>query len=257
MRKLWAVTRETLLLLRRDKIFLPAIIIGSIISAIAVLASDWGIEEFAKILFDIGAAGYHLTGVAVAMVWGTKAVTDSRAEGSLEVQLASPVSRPVWLVGKFLGLTLSLLLLGIILLATLQGLMLWKNFGWMGDKHFVVFGLLTINWLVVAALAIFFSSFAGANVALFCTLCLWLAGLVTSAVTRSISPHTPEYMRWIVEKTALVWDLQRFNMSYIGDYDMVVPTMDQLWWRLAYGAALVIFGLSAGCAIFKRRDLVG
>lgn len=257
MWKLWAVTRETLLLLRRDKIFMPAAVIGSIIVAIAILASDWGIEEFAKILFDVGAAGYHLTGVAVAMLWGTKAVTDSRAEGSLEVQLASPISRPVWLIGKFFGLALALLLLAVILLVVLQILMLWKNFGWMSEKHLLVFGLLTLNWLVVAGVAIFFASFSSANVALFCTLCLWLGGLVTNAVTRSISPKTPEYMRWLIEKLAMVWDLQRFNMSYLGDYEYVMPPPDQIWWRVGYGLALVLFAVSAGCAIFNRRDLVG
>ncbi len=256
MRKLLAVTKETLLLLRRDKIFVPATIIGALTCGLAVLASDWGIEEFDKILFDIGAVGYHLTGVAVAMLWGTKAVSDSRAEGSLEVQLAAPVSRPVWLLGKFLGLSICMLMLGGILLAILQALMLTTNFGWMGQKHAIVFGLLTINWLVVAALAILFASFASANIALFCTLCIWLAGLVTAPVARSVSPKTPEYIRWVVEKISLVWDLQRFNMSYLGEYEAVIPSLHEIGWRAGYGAAIILFAVIAACTIFSRRDLV-
>ena len=50
MRQLMAITWVTFLRLTRDRIFIPAIVVGMFLMLLATLASDWGIEEFHKIL---------------------------------------------------------------------------------------------------------------------------------------------------------------------------------------------------------------
>src|SRR5690606_34381136 len=102
---------ETFVLLRRDKIFVPALVISLLISVLANLASDWSVEDFEKILFDIGFFGFQMTGSLVAIFWGAKIISDSRQEGSLEVQLAAPISRGSWIIGKYAGLCLCLVVL--------------------------------------------------------------------------------------------------------------------------------------------------
>src|SRR5271169_3241497 len=104
LRAIRVIALETFLLLRRDRIFAPALVLGLAACALALLASDWSIEDFSKILYDVGYFGFQITGGLVALVWGTKTVGDSRQEGSLEVQLAAPISRFTWLIGKYLGL---------------------------------------------------------------------------------------------------------------------------------------------------------
>ncbi len=53
-RTLSVISWETFVLLRRDKVFVPALVASLLISAFANLASDWSVEDFTKILFDIG-----------------------------------------------------------------------------------------------------------------------------------------------------------------------------------------------------------
>lgn len=247
-------TLESFLLLRRDKIFLPAVIAGFLIVVLANMASDWSIEDFDKILFDIGTFGFHLTGSIVALFWGTKAVVDSRKEGTLEVDLAAPVSRVIWLIGKFLGLCFSLGFLAIILIVVWQGVMLLNNFGWMTWKHITVFSYLWINWIIVGAVATFFATFCSSAVALFGGLCFWLIGLSSVSARQMLSPETPKSTEYIVRAIARFWDLQQFNLSeYIIGNEF--PNRYELSWRLSYGVLLIFLLISLSCIVFHKRDI--
>ena len=62
MRALVAVSMETFLRLRRDKIFVPAALVGCGLLLMSGLASYWGVEEFFKILYDLGSFAWLMTG---------------------------------------------------------------------------------------------------------------------------------------------------------------------------------------------------
>lgn len=254
MSRLWVVTREGMLLLRRDKIFLPAIVMGAVILIAAALASDWSVEDFHKILFDIGAFGFRVTGGLVAILWGTKLITDSRADGSLEVKLAAPVRRATWLLGRYLGLLATLLTLAVFLIALWQGLMVLNNYGLMTRAHRLMFAFLGIEWAVVAAMAVCFATFTRNAVALFATMCLWIAGLMIPTLAIAVSPETPASTRMVVDTMSVMWNLSQFNLveSAISG---IPPAASILWGLAAYGLARVVFFLTAGAIIFSRRDL--
>ncbi len=180
MRALAAVSMETFLRLRRDKIFVPAALVGCGLLIMSGLASYWGVEEFIKILYDLGSFAWLMTGTTVAIFWGNKIIADSRQEGSLEVQLASPISRSIWLIGKFVGLTGALVLLSLIFLMGWQSIYLGYGMGWMPMRDVILFSLLSMSWVVMAAVSIFFASLASGAVALFCSIWMFVAGLITA-----------------------------------------------------------------------------
>ena len=116
LRKLCAVAWQNWTLLRRDQIVRAVAVAGVVITALAGLASTWSIEDRVKILFDVGYFGIQLLGSLTALFWGAKMVSDSRQDGAIEWQLAAPLSRTSWLLGKYLGLALTQLVLAAMLL---------------------------------------------------------------------------------------------------------------------------------------------
>jgi ABC-type transport system involved in multi-copper enzyme maturation permease subunit len=255
LRALRVVALEAFLLLRRDKIFVPAVVIGVLVAAFANLASDWSIEDFGKILFDLGYFGFHTAGSLVAIFWGAKAVTDSRQEGALEVQLAAPIGRSTWITGKYLGMVLALLLYAVILLAIWQGLMLANDFGLMSRPQLAAFGFMTLSWLVAAALATLFASFCRQAVAMFATLSLWVVGLMSSLVAHALAPDTPQATKTFVNTVARLWDFQQFNLiAQASSGTMLAKT--ELWWRAGYGGLLILALITVACVIFERRDAI-
>ena len=69
---IFPVISETFLRLRRDRIFLPALILGSallILSGLASYCCRINQKSF-KILYDLGTTAFHLTGAMVAIFGG-------------------------------------------------------------------------------------------------------------------------------------------------------------------------------------------
>jgi Cu-processing system permease protein len=244
----------TLTLLRRDRIFVPIVLSAMAIAIFAQLASDWSVAEFSKVLNDIGFFGFQMTGTLVAIFWGIKMVTDSKTEGSIEVELAAPISRSTWLLGKYLGLVAAFFLLAIVILVAWQAMMLLNDFGWMSQPELVALGFTILGWAVMGAVALLFGCIARQAVALFVTLALWLAGLTSAMIANTLSQDTPESTKTIVQGIARAWDLQQFNLASRASQGAAIPWPD-LSWRLAYGVLLVAITLSLACALFSRKDV--
>lgn len=255
MRSIFFVARESFLLLRRDKIFLPAVIAGFIVTIFANIASDWGIEEFRKILFDFGSLGFHITGSLVAIFWGTKTISEARSDGSLEIQLAAPVSRASWLIGKFLGLVAGLVFFWLLILCFWQALMLANDFGALDKRQIQFFAFQLIEWILVGAVAVFYSTFASVTIALFATFSTWLAGLVSFPVAQNLPRFSEGISIEVVKFLARYWDLRLFNLTAYATGTEVIPP-DQLQFRAVYGIALTLLILSVACLFFRRRDVM-
>ncbi|MFY7929034.1 MAG: ABC transporter permease subunit [Oligoflexus sp.] len=255
MRAILSIAVETFLRLRRDKIFLPAALIGLGLLSLSGLASYWGVEEFFKILYDLGTAAYLFTGATVAIFWGHKIISDSRQEGSLEVQLASPVSRSAWLIGKFLGLMAGLLIMSGIFLVGWQGIYSAYGMGWMPTKDVIIFLVLGLSWLVMGAVSILFASLASGAIALFCSIWVFIVGLLSAPVMQALSPETPASTRKLVEIITGIWNLHLFNLSSYGSAKQFVGTQDILS-RCGYGFLLVACFIALACLFFERRDIV-
>ena len=249
------VMRESFLLLRRDKIFLPAVVAGVLVTIFANVASDWGIEEFRKILFDVGALGFHITGSLVAIFWGTKTVSEARSDGSLEIQLAAPISRVSWLVGKYLGLLLGLIFFWVLVLIFWQCIMLLNNFGPLEEPQFMFFVFQLIEWALVGAVAVFYSTFAGVTIALFATISTWMAGLVSMPVSQNLPPQAKGLAVDVVQGLARFWDLRQFNLAgYATGVEKISPGEIQV--RGIYGILLILIVITVSCIFFRRRDVL-
>lgn len=255
MKAVMLVTRESFLLLRRDKIFIPAAIAGVLVAMFANIASEWGIEEFSKILFDIGALGFHVTGSLVAIFWGTRTVSEARADGSLEIQLAAPISRVAWLTGKYLGLVLALVWLWLMLVAFWQLLMVANNFGIMSRPQLTFFAFQLLEWCIVGALSLFYSTFAGVTIAIFASITTWMIGLISMPVYQALPPGVDRFTAAIVKTMARCWDLRQFNLApYATGYEKL--SLGDLQLRGAYGLLLVLLIMSVSCVFFRRRDVM-
>lgn len=255
LRSLWILSLETYVLLKRDRVFAPAVAMGLAVAALAALACTWSVEDYRKILYDVGLFGFQVTGGLVALVWGTKAVADSRLEGSLEVQLAAPVSRSVWLLGKFVGLVLCLTLLGVVLLVIWQVTLLLAGYGAMSKAELLAFVLMGVGWIVLAALALFFAAMTRQGVALFATLSAWVAGLAAAPVATALGSETPATTRHLVAILARYWDFNQFNFAE-HVLDPALPALADIAARFAYGGLLALLLLTLACVIFSRRDVV-
>lgn len=248
-----AIAKESTTLLRRDRVFIPALLATVMICAFAQIASEWTIEGFEKVLYDIGSFGLTLTGSFVALFWGAKALADSRHDGSLEVRLAAPVGRASYIVGKYLGLALSLTIIAVFMVGVWQIFLLLFGYDALSHERLVAFGFMLIGWLTLGAMTMLLATFCGQGVALFSGISLWLAGMSTALVANTLPNDVSAPLAAMVHGIARVWDLQQFNL--FSAPTAVMTASETLVWRGAYGSLLILVCITLAALIFSRRDV--
>jgi ABC-type transport system involved in multi-copper enzyme maturation permease subunit len=250
-----AVVRQTMLLLRRDRVAVPMLMLGVGMGVVANLMSDLSVEDFRKILIDASAAAFQIVGVLTALIWGTKVVADASGDGSLEVYLATPIPREMWLVARFVGVAVTLVGFALALVALWQGINLLNGYGWYTAPELWVFALLTCQWIVVAAVGMALSAHTNLAIAIFAGLTAWLAGILAPLMQQALPPQTDAVTRTVIAGLARFWNLEQFNVvSHATTGTWLAPS--ELGARLlfALSATAALVGISA--VIFGKKDIL-
>jgi len=251
----WHLSKESFLILRRDKIFIPIVIVALAIAFFANLASNWGVENYEKILFDIGLAGFRLTGGVVAILWGVRMITDPLQDRSIELRIASPSARFTWVLARFTGLALCLLLMGLIFVGIWQLLMALNQFGTMNNLQSWTLGMIVVEWLVLGAIGLLMGTIAGFSTALFATFSAWIAGLLAPIVAATAGSSTDATQRRFLEFVADVWNFQRFNLIEQLEAGKHTVMLSDITSRLSWAASVLVGCLVLSSWVFQEKDL--
>ena len=248
---------NSFLLLRKDRIFWPLIVGGAILIIAAKTVSSWSISDFEKTLMNTGLFFTHLTGTMVAIFWGTRTITEALNDGSVETQLASPISRTEWVIGKTLGLWMVLFTIGVVFVGFWQLLFYLTDWGWLKPKHLYAMAFQLLHWMVMGAMAVFLASLSQGALALFASVSLWVAGMASSFIAVAITTHAGPIEQALVTGIAMVWDLNRFNLVELAATWNSQVDASALMLNLAYGLGLLLFFLFCSSLRVKKMDLGG
>lgn len=258
MSSFFAITYESFLMLRRDKIFVPMLIGVVLLFFLASFITEWSLDDFRIIYFNITQTALRLTGGAIALLFGVKMLHDSYVSGSLETILSRPLHRSVFLQGSFAALLLCLLLYGL-----LSGLCWWvMNYFFFTHRiptEFIVWGafLAFLEWGVIAALSYCFASFCGFGMSLLSVILMWLVALVSSAMASSLEGLRNSYsdLLPVVEGLAKFWSFDRFSlMAY--SRTMEFPEPPYLLHCVGYAISAVAVLLILSHLFFAGRDII-
>ena len=166
----------------------------------------------------------------------------------------APISRTSWLLGKYLGLALTTLLLGVLLLVVWQLAMILGDYGTLSAGQLTVYLLMILGWLVLLALALFFSVLMRFSMALFVGVGAWLVGLTSASVAGALTPETPPAAQVIVRALARGWDLQAFNLvDQVLETSVLSPAA--LLNHVSYGLILIALLLTGAVLVSQRGDI--
>lgn len=256
MRSLLVLTRHTLVSLLAMQSFLGGLLVMLLASGFSLLASDWGINAGPGIFTNFCGLSFHLLGHALAIVWGVSLTSGSFRSGVLEFYMATPISRWTWVVARFLGLVLGLLVFWLVssLVVSSLGLLFWGielNLLW-----FVYLGQYLLGWACSAALAILMGTLAGVETALFASAALWVVGQVSRSVAANMPGDIPLVLAKFLTYLAKLYDMQRFSLD-IQLLSQATLLSELVGLTLLYAVSWSGCVLLLSCAVFYRRDLGG
>ena len=172
----------------RDKVLYNLVVFAILLIATSYLLGQLTAGQDIKIIKDLGLASISIFGLLIAVFIGIGLVWKEVERRSIYSLLSKPVSRTQFVVGKYAGLVLTLLVnVGIMTLA-FYGVLAYL--GWQEDPAVRQAGpapatdlamlqaivLITIELMLVTAIALFFSTFSSPFLSAVLTLGLWVIG---------------------------------------------------------------------------------
>jgi len=235
---------------------LHGILLGAVALVLSSIAlGQLSVENDARVIRDVGTTFVSLTMVTVAIFSGVSLLTAELSHKTIYTIVTKPVSRWMFIVGKFLGLVMTLAVVELLLGGVLLGLVVLR-----GDPFGVVLVqsllLSLFEGVVVAAVAVFLSSFSTPVTSGVLTFGIFVLGRLRESLYRYAELSPSAALKGLMSVVGVVIpdltlgradlevaELLPLNWSYVGyvaGYDLLYST-------------IVIL---LACVIFSRRDFV-
>ncbi len=258
--RIWAVIMNTFRETVRERVLYNLVFFAILMTVSGLVLRDLTARQDDKIVKDLGLAAIDVFGTLIAIFIGVGLVNKEIERRSLYPLLARPLARGEFLVGKFAGLSLTLLVnLGVMTVGLYLTLYAIRLQGVMrepppGPSLLVAVACLYASQVLLVACALFFSVVTSSGLAAIFSVCIVVVGRYADVIKhmRDVLPGVPA---WATQ--AVYYALPNF-----ADFDLKnrvvhgesVP-LAALAWLLTYAACYSTLVLAAATFAFRRRDL--
>lgn len=247
------VARNTFREATRDRMIAGVFVAGILLLLGTQLLSPLAMGEGKRLTVDLGLSGISLLGVLVTLLVGTSLVAKEIERRTIYSLLSRPIARPLYLIGKWMGMTAALWVvaggLGLMLWALLQVRGLAPNALSLLQSVY----LASLELTLVAALAVMFSALSTPVLSALYTLGFYLAGQWSDDL-RAYAAKLPEAISPALHAASnLVPNLQLFNMRTLAAHGECTSLL-HLALASAYALVYCACVLSLAAAAFESRD---
>jgi ABC-type transport system involved in multi-copper enzyme maturation permease subunit len=253
LRRLRSVAYNTYLESVRQRLFVGVLFFAFLLMLAALVLKDISVHQDKKIIADIGLGAIDFFGTIIAIFIGADLVGRDVERRTLHLLLVKPLGRGEFIVGRYLGLCLTILT-SIALMCLGLALALWTvqgGFSW--SLLFATYALF-LQLCLTGAIAVFFSTTSSRVLAILGSTILAVLGRMTD-VLKNASVVVEGFPDWLGRGLYLVLpNLLNFDLKSRAVYgDFVDPQI--LIHLTGYAAAYVIALLALGALAFRKRDL--
>lgn len=253
MRAIWAISSLTLKEAIRNKILYLLLVFSLLLIIFSWITGALTIGDEIKIMKDIGQSSIHFFGVLITIFIGMGLIFREMEKRTIYLILSKPVSRAQFLLGKFCGLAVTLLLVMSSMVAIFYLLLLLK--GDADPKLLLSFFMIYLEWLLLAGIALVFSAFSTPLLSTMMTLCAFFAGHLTESLLLLQKRVHSEVANLILSALYHVLpNLELFNIRNQVVHQLPLSSrmlLETTVYWLFYVATLLLLAI----LIFRRKDL--
>lgn len=248
-----AIVQNTFKEAVRDKILYLLILFAFCLFLSSYVIAPLALGEGGKILRDLGLSLVPLFGLAIVVILGTTLVYKEVERRTIYVLISKPLRRWEFLIGKYLGLLVLLAVVVILMTLIFYGVL----YGFYREAEAMLLwgiGMSFLELAVIAAVAIFFSSFSSPTLSAVFTLAIYVAGHWTQDF-RSFATKLPglafkgvgAFFYYVLP------NLEFFNVKNDVVHGIAVNPSQALWalsYAVLYSSALLAFA----SAVYERKS---
>ena len=249
-----AVFRESV----RDRVPYSMVIFAALLMAASFLIAQLTAGQDMKIIKDLGLAALSLFGLMIAVFIGIGLVSKEVERKSVYGLLTKPVTRAEFILGKYAGLVVTLLVNLTVMTALFYAVLLYltttSGTAAADPRLLIAIVLIFAELMLVTAIALFFSTFASPLLAAMLTLGLWFAGHFNEDLRQFEKVVDVPAAAWLAKALYYVLpNLAPFDVKAEVVHGLPVAA-SHVAYTLAYAAIYVSVLLLGSTAIFRQRD---
>ena len=255
-RRVASIARNTFREAVRDRVLYNLVIFVLVLTGAAIFLGELSAAQEAKIIVDMGLSAVLLFGVFIAVFVGVGLVYKEIERRTVYAIFAKPVGRGEFLVGKYLGLCLTLAVNVAVMGAGVSLAILYVRGGWdaLVLNIWPALALIYVELMIVVAVALLFSSFSSPALSALLTFFVFVIGHFSADLKSFAASLGGASARALFG--ALYYLLPNLsNYSYItAAAHGETPTPAAFFGGLVYGVVYVAVLLAAATLIFSRRN---
>ena len=239
----------------RDRVLYLLLFFALVMIFTSRIASLLTVGEESKIIIDIGLSAISFFGVLMAVLIGITLVSREIEKKTIHNILSKPIRRYQFLLGKYGGLLLTILIMDIIMTLGLLLTLYFKS-GRFEFSLLLAMGLFFCELLIITAFAIFFSTFTTPILSSVFTLAVYVVG------------HLSWNLLALKERIASFWGKALCTLLYyllpnLENFNIKNEVVHQLsvGWKtiflvIGYGISYSVVILLLATLIVQRKDFV-
>src|SRR5437870_9854079 len=250
----------------RDKVLYNLVLFAVVMIGASYLIGQLTAGQDVKIIKDLGLAAISVFGLFIAVFIGIGLVSKEVDRRSIYSLLAKPIHRPQFVLGKYCGLTLTLVVNVAVMAAALYLVLAYMAWGvtpeaaraWdapaLDPALLKALALLLVELMLVTAIALFFSTFSTPMLSAALTFGLFIVGHFSSdlrnfqdAVDSPTAARVARGLYWVLP------NLAQFDVKTAVVHGQPVP-LGYMTITIAYAVCYISMLLVISMFVFARRD---
>lgn len=253
--QVWAIAKNTFRESVRSRVFYILLAFAVSLLVFSYVLGFLAAGVIRKMVLDVGLSTIAYFSALTAIFVGIGLVYQEVERKTIYNILSKPVSRTRFIVGRYLGLLLVLLVNLAAMVAVLSAVLLVVE--GFTPRILAAAACIYLELMVLTAVAVFFSSVASPVVSALCTAAFYVIGHTSSALPELLLPavESPLARKGILALYHLLPDLNLLSINNLVAHD--IPVAPGFYPKAAaYALFLVTLLLVASALSFERRDLV-
>lgn len=236
----------------REKLLYNLLIFALLMIGSSTLLTRLTVGEWDRLIINLGLSSMSFFGVLIAIFVGISLVSKEIDKKTIYTILSKPVPRYEFLLGKYLGLMITLFVNTAVMVAGLLAVMVYLNAP-VTLLLFEAIGFIFLELVVITAVGLLFSTFTSTTLSAIFTLAIYVVGHLSTDL-KQFGAKMDGLGRAVLNAIYYILpNLERFNLKGQVIHKVNVAGTDVLL-TTAYGLAYAGLLLVLASIIFQRRD---
>ncbi len=238
----------------RNRVMINILLFALALILLSLVVGDWSMGHQVKVIKDFGLSAMSLFGLLIALFIGIRLMVQELEQRTIYVIASKPVRRWEILIGKYAGLSLTLLINIVFMTAALWAV------GFVMEKT-IDFGLIPaivlmyVEILLMVAFALLFSLLSSPTLSAVFTITMFAVGHMSGFLRDYVVLYPDKGFHWLFK--AIYWvapNLENLNLkTSVVEHLQLQP--HAFGYGLLYGLGYIFIVLFIAVAVFDRRDL--